>query len=393
MSKSWFRFVRPSQPQVAAPAAPIKEQVAPTEEELTEAAAVEEITPAVEEATPVEEITPAVEEQAASAEEITPAVEEAASTEEIAPAVEEIATEEPVSAEASAPMSPPSVEHVERIELALGTGQPIPSYVDAQSAGDWLAMLSQISAVAAYKTLSYDLLDLQPGERAADVGCGLGQDARELAKRVGPTGSVVGIDGSAEMIARATEATDAEAARTLRFIAADATALPLETSSCDALRADRLLQHVEDPLQALIEFRRVLRPGARIVIIEPDWKTMAVYPGSAAGGDDDRCVAAIFDWQVAHTRHPLMGRQLRMLLTQAGFVSVAVAPVAYASTRFIEADLTLELSRAAAGAAEQWPARLSAAEVSAWRVTAQAADTAGHFFASVPLFFAHAIVE
>jgi ubiquinone/menaquinone biosynthesis C-methylase UbiE len=362
MSKTWFRFIRPPQPQVAAPTTPTKEQVASAEEEIAEATSAGEAGPA---------------------EEITSAGEEVAPT-------EEMAAEEPLVAEVSAPASSPSVE---RIALALGTGQPIPSYVDAQSAGDWLAMLSQISAVAAYKTLSYDLLDLQPGERAADIGCGLGHDARELAKRVGLAGSVVGIDGSAEMIARATEATDAEAARSLRFIAADATALPLETSSCDALRADRLLQHVEDPLQALVEFRRVLRPGARIVIIEPDWKTMAVYPGSAAGGDDDRCVAAIFDWQVAHTRHPLMGRQLRMLLTQAGFVSVSVAPVAYASTRFIEADLTLELSRAAAGAAEQWPARLSAAEVSAWRVTAQAADTAGHFFASVPLFFAHAIVE
>jgi SAM-dependent methyltransferase len=201
------------------------------------------------------------------------------------------------------------------------------------------------------------------------------------------------VDGSEEMIARATAATDAEAARTLRFIAGDAMELPLESGSFDALRADRLLQHVEDPLRALLEFRRVLRPGARLVLIEPDWKSMAVYPGSAAGGDDDRISAAIFDWLVANTNHPLIGRQLRMLLTQAGFVSISVTPVAYASTHFIEADLALELTRAATGAAEQWPTRLSSADAQAWRVTAQAADAAGHFFASVPLFFAHATVE
>jgi ubiquinone/menaquinone biosynthesis C-methylase UbiE len=262
--------------------------------------------------------------------------------------------------------------------------------VDAQSAGDWLAMLSQISAVTAYKTLSYDLLDLQPGERAVDVGCGLGDDARELARRVGPTGSVVGVDGSAEMIDRARAATDPQTARTLSFITGDAMDLPLEPQTFDALRADRLLQHVEDPLRALLGFRRALRPGGRLVLIEPDWKTMAVYPGSAAGGDDDTCVAAIFDWHVAHTSHPLIGRQLRMLLTQAGFINITVSPVAYASTHFIEADLTLELTRAATGAAEQWPSRLSAADAQAWRVTAQAAAAAGHFFASVPLFFAHA---
>jgi ubiquinone/menaquinone biosynthesis C-methylase UbiE len=265
--------------------------------------------------------------------------------------------------------------------------------VDQQSAGDWLAMLSEITAITAYKALSYDLLDLRPGERALDIGCGLGQDARELARRVSPDGTVVGIDSSAEMIARATAATDDAAARSLSFMVGDAVALPIESGSYDALRADRLLQHIEDPLQALIEFRRVLRSGARVVIVEPDWKTMAVYPGSAAGGDDDHCIAAIFDWQVAHTQRPLIGRQLRGLLAQAGFTSITVTPVAYASTRFIEADLALELTRAAEGAAQQWPARLSANEVQAWRVTAQAADVAGHFFASAPLYFAHATVE
>lgn len=295
----------------------------------------------------------------------------------------------PVPELADAPTSPPTA----RLALTLARGEQAPTYVDQQTAGDWLAMLSQISAVTAYKALSYDLLDLRPGERAVDVGCGIGQDARELARRVGPTGSVVGIDGSAEMIAKAIAATNDTTAQTLRFIEGDATALPIESGAYDALRADRLLQHVDDPLQALVEFRRVLRPGARIVLIEPDWKTMAVYPGSAAGGDNDRCVAAIFDWHVAHTRHPLIGRSLRMLLAQAGFVSVSVTPIAYASTSFIEADLTLELTRAATGAAEQWPKRLSAREAQAWRVTAQAADTAGHFFASAPLYFAHAIVE
>lgn len=279
------------------------------------------------------------------------------------------------------------------LALTLAGGEHAPTYVDQQSAGDWLAMLSQISAITAYKRLSYDLLDLRPGERAVDVGCGIGQDARALAERVGPSGSVVGVDSSADMIARAIAATDESTARILRFMEGDATALPLETGTFDALRADRLLQHVEDPLEALVEFRRVLRPGARVVLMEPDWKTMAVYPGSAAGGDDDRCVAAIFDWHVAHTRHPLIGRSLRMLLTQAGFVSVRVTPVAYASTSFLEADLTLELTRAATGAAEQWPKRLSAREAQAWRVTAQAAAAAGHFFASAPLYFAYAVVE
>lgn len=392
MTKAWFRFSRSSRPLPPTPEDQ-SAQDAPAEEEAptaptdaappalpSEASAEPAAEPAAEVGEPAPEPEPAELAAAEQVEEPTDAAEPAE------PAAES-------AAEAPEPIVTGAPTQAQRLALALGSGEGIPSYVDTQSAGDWLAMLSQISAVTAYKALSYDLLDLQPGERAVDVGCGIGYDARELARRVGPEGKVVGVDGSEDMIARAIEATDEATARTLSFLTGDATALPLESGAFDALRADRLLQHVDDPLQALIEFRRVLRPGARLVIIEPDWKTMAVYPGSAIGGDDDRCAAAIFDWQVAHTRHPLIGRQLRMLLTQAGFVSVSVTPVAYASTSFMEADLTLELTRAVTGAAEQWPTRLSAADAQAWRVTAQAADAAGHFFASAPLYFAHAIVE
>lgn len=394
MAKGWFRFSRSSRSHTPPQDAQEEQTTKPQEEAPAPASQNASQTDISPEPATTEEATPIVAEEVSAA---TTAEEPAdaaapATVEEPAPTAEEV--EEPAEAEpASLAEEEPTQPSAPTAAVTLSLGAEMPSYVDAQSAGDWLAMLSQISAVTAYKRLSYDLLDLKAGERAVDVGCGLGQDARELARRVGPTGSVVGVDGSEEMITRATAATDAESARTLRFIAGDAMALPLETGAFDALRADRLLQHVEDPLRALLEFRRVLRPGARLVLIEPDWKTMAVYPGSAAGGDDDRISAAIFDWQVAHTNHPLIGRQLRMLLTQAGFVSIAVTPVAYASTHFMEADLTLELTRAATGAAEQWPARLSAADAQAWRVTAQAADAAGHFFASVPLFFAHAIVE
>ena len=429
MAKAWFRFKRPSQPADDAlsaadkPATPGEPPVphpapgasapetAPEASDTAVAASPAEIAaePDTEPDTePVEAATAEEQPEAelaadAPVEEEEPIGElgEESEQSEDAPPItapspnDEEAIEERVIAEPTVMEEPAAAEPLEPSPDEEPSEEPsaLPSYVDALSAGDWLARLAQISAVTAYKALSYNLLDLKPGERAVDVGCGLGADARELAWRVGATGSVVGVDSSAEMIARATDATDADAARTLRFVTADATALPLETGGFDALRADRLLQHVDDPLQALVEFRRVLRPGARIVLVEPDWKTMAVYPGSADGADNDHCVAAIFDWQVAHTRHPLIGRQLRMLLALAGFVSISVTPVAYASTRFIEADLTLELSRAAAGAAEQWPARLSQAEAEAWRVTAQAADAAGHFFASVPLFFAHATVE
>lgn len=323
-----------------------------------------------------------------------------------------VADGEPVTS-AAAPAETPGLAHesaaggdadvgitepltVEAVTPARGTptrrltGGPLPSYVDTQTATEWLAALADISAVTSYKALSYDLLDLQPEQTVTDIGCGIGDDARMLAGRVSPGGEVIGLDSSEAMIEKAIAAGTSPG---LRFAVADAAALPLADGSCDAVRADRMLQHVEDPLRVLLEMRRVLKPGGRLVVIEPDWKTMALYPGSGAGGDDDRAARAIFEWHVAHTRHPLIGRQLRALLDEAGFGKIAVNPVAYSTTRFMEADLVLELTRAAESAARQWPDRLSADEARAWRTTARAADAASHFFASVPLYFGYALAE
>src|SRR5277367_1980488 len=49
----------------------------------------------------------------------------------------------------------------------------------------------------------YDLLNLHSGDRVLDVGCGLGEDTRELASLVAPRGRVIGIDSSAAMVAKA----------------------------------------------------------------------------------------------------------------------------------------------------------------------------------------------
>ena len=75
------------------------------------------------------------------------------------------------------------------------------------------------------KELELAMLKLNPGNRVLDVGCGTGDDARKIAALVGPTGTVVGLDASATMVAEARKRALATEL-SIEFIEADALNLP-----------------------------------------------------------------------------------------------------------------------------------------------------------------------
>jgi demethylmenaquinone methyltransferase/2-methoxy-6-polyprenyl-1,4-benzoquinol methylase len=121
---------------------------------------------------------------------------------------------------------------------------------------------------ARWRRLAADATGLGPGMRALDVACGSGALTRELAARVGPDGSVVGIDASVGMLERARGMRALRAAAVPEYLLGDALALPLPDASVDAATIAFGLRNVGDYGRALAELARVTRPGGRVVVLE-----------------------------------------------------------------------------------------------------------------------------
>jgi demethylmenaquinone methyltransferase / 2-methoxy-6-polyprenyl-1,4-benzoquinol methylase len=112
---------------------------------------------------------------------------------------------------------------------------------------------------------------LAGGEVAVDVACGTGALTREL-QALAPEAVVVGMDFSQGMLVRAQPT-----GPRLRLAAGDAVALPLADASTDVVTIAFGLRNLPEPGQGLLEFRRVLRPGGRLVVCEFSHPVVPVF--------------------------------------------------------------------------------------------------------------------
>jgi SAM-dependent methyltransferase len=187
---------------------------------------------------------------------------------------------------------------------------------DIETAVKWLGQVAEIPPVREGKRRSYELLDVGPGDRVLDVGCGRGDDVLALSQLIAPGGRAIGIDSSAGAVDAARRIALAAGVEA-RFEVGDAVGLSFPNDSFDACRCDRTLQHIFDSHSALREIVRVVRPGG-VVLVSEGWNSVVADP--------DLDVAALLELLLLHQsmdeRPGWLGFMLPLLLSQVGLASV-----------------------------------------------------------------------
>ena len=113
-----------------------------------------------------------------------------------------------------------------------------------------------------------DRLGIQPGETVLEVGPGPGAFTVDAARRTGPGGKVLAVDIQPKMIAKLERRLREAGVTNVETRVASAYDLPVEDGTVDRAFLVTVLPEIPDPVRALREIRRVLRPGGRLSVTE-----------------------------------------------------------------------------------------------------------------------------
>jgi len=148
------------------------------------------------------------------------------------------------------------------------TNQEQIRYWNEEAGLRWVRLQQQLDAqINQLGLFAMQHADVQSGEHVLDVGCGCGQVALELAERVGPQGTVLGVDISAPMLARARERQSERGLKNLTFLQADAQTYRFESAGFNLLFSRFGVMFFENPAAAFANLHTAVRPGGRLCFV------------------------------------------------------------------------------------------------------------------------------
>jgi ubiquinone/menaquinone biosynthesis C-methylase UbiE len=164
--------------------------------------------------------------------------------------------------------------------------------------------------LSATKRRSYELLNVVPGDRIFDIGCGNGKDAAALAAM---GAAVLGIDCHPDFIEEARQLM--RTGLRLDFLRSDADLIAVPAESVDKVRFDRVFQHLENPAAVLIEAKRLLKPGGMCQVVDVDYFRLKI--SSCDAGLQRAIVDSIASERIPNAHNV---RELPAMLADCGFV-------------------------------------------------------------------------
>jgi len=161
-----------------------------------------------------------------------------------------------------------------------------------------------------------------PGSKVLEAGCGVGAQTVILSRN-SPEASITSIDISGESVEIARQLAKKEGVENVDFQVANIFALPYEDETFDHIFICFVLEHLKNPLDALLSVKRVLKKEGTITVIEGDHGSSYFYPRSDEAMQAIKC---LIDIQELLGGNSLIGREIYPLLNRAGFKNMNVSP-------------------------------------------------------------------
>ncbi|HNW50312.1 MAG TPA: methyltransferase domain-containing protein [Prolixibacteraceae bacterium] len=162
----------------------------------------------------------------------------------------------------------------------------------------------------------------EEGSQILEAGCGVGAQTKIIAP-ANPESKFVSIDISNESLAIAEEAIRKQKIENVIFKQADIFNLPFEEDYFDHIFVCFVLEHLTNPIDALMELKRVLKPSGTIMIIEGDHGSTYFYPESKEALEAVQCQVIL---QKQNGGDANIGRKLFPLLKNASFQNISISP-------------------------------------------------------------------
>ena len=141
----------------------------------------------------------------------------------------------------------------------------------------WVAQQELLDAqIAPLGRRAMDRAEIAPGQRVLDVGCGCGDTTIEIARRVGPSGMVTGVDITAVMLEHARSRVQDAQLTNVHFENADAQTCRLAPDDFDVVFSRFGVMFFADPVAAFTNLHSALRPGGRVAFV--CWQTLPQNP-------------------------------------------------------------------------------------------------------------------